>query len=86
MFAVTYVPQAAVLSIVNGPLAIFSTILLVFSESSTLLTVLSKMFLIEEALVDTFDGVSSPLAVYFPEESLITRPDTAIEEPDRNCL
>ncbi|CAA9965226.1 hypothetical protein CFE70_009068 [Pyrenophora teres f. teres 0-1] len=56
MFAVTYVPQAALLSIFNGPLAIFTTILLVLSESSTIFSVLSKNFLIDDALIDTFDG------------------------------
>lgn len=56
MFAVTYVPQAAVLAIVNGPLAILTTVLLVLSESSTIVSLLSKTFLIDEALVDTFDG------------------------------
>jgi len=56
MFAVTYVPQAAVLTIFNGPLAILTTILLVLSESSTIVSVVSKTFLIDEALVDTFDG------------------------------
>jgi hypothetical protein len=56
MFAVTYVPQAAVLSIFNGPLAIFTTVLLVLSEASTIFSVLSKNFLIDDALIDTFDG------------------------------
>ncbi|KAF2709817.1 hypothetical protein K504DRAFT_407401 [Pleomassaria siparia CBS 279.74] len=56
MFAVTYVPQAAVLAIFNGPLAVFTTVLLVLSESSTIFTILSKNFLIDEALIDTFDG------------------------------
>ncbi|KAI9805325.1 MAG: hypothetical protein M1833_005778 [Piccolia ochrophora] len=56
MFVFAYFPQAAVLSIFNGPLAVFSTVLLTLSESSTLATVLSKTFLIEDALVDTFDG------------------------------
>lgn len=56
MFVFTYVPQATVLAIFNGPLAFFSSALLVLSESSTLLNVLSKTFIIEEALVDTFDG------------------------------
>lgn len=56
MFAVTYVPQAAVLTIFNGPFAILSTILLVLSESSTIFSVLSKNFLIDDALIDTFDG------------------------------
>lgn len=56
MFAVTYVPQAAVLTIFNGPLAFATTILLVLSESSTIFSILSKNFLIDEALLDTFDG------------------------------
>ncbi|KAF2034525.1 hypothetical protein EK21DRAFT_85541 [Setomelanomma holmii] len=56
MFAVTYVPQAALLAIFNGPLAIFTTVLLVLSEASTIFSVLSKNFLIDDALVDTFDG------------------------------
>merc|ERR1712032_834985 len=51
MFAVTYVPQAAVLTLVNGPLAIVTTVLLVLSESSTIFSVLSKNF-----LIDAFDG------------------------------
>ena len=56
MFAFTYVPQATVLALVNGPLAIVATVLLVLSESSTLLSVLAKTFLIDDALVDTFDA------------------------------
>jgi hypothetical protein len=56
MFVVTYVPQAAVLTIFNGPLAFVTTCLLVLSESSTIFNVLSKNFLIDDALIDTFDG------------------------------
>ncbi|KAF2654154.1 hypothetical protein K491DRAFT_694108 [Lophiostoma macrostomum CBS 122681] len=56
MFAVTYVPQAAVLTLFNGPLAFVTTVLLVLSESSTIFSVLSKNFLIDDALIDTFDG------------------------------
>lgn len=56
MFTLFYVPQAAVLSIFNGPLAILTTVLLVLSESSTIFSVLSKNFLIDDALIDTFDG------------------------------
>jgi hypothetical protein len=57
MFIFTYLPQLAVLVFVNGPLAAFTTILLTLSESSTIITLLSKTFLIQDALVDTFDGV-----------------------------
>jgi len=56
MFAFTYLPQAAILTVFNGPLAIVTTILLVLSESSTIVSILSKNFLIDEALLDTFDG------------------------------
>jgi len=57
MFFFTYLPQLAVLVFVNGPLAAFTTILLTLSESSTIITFLSRTFLIQDALVDTFDGV-----------------------------
>ena len=57
MFVFTYLPQAAVMAFTSGPLAAISAALLVLSESSTIMTILSKTFLIEDALVDTFDGV-----------------------------
>lgn len=57
MFIFFYLPQAAILAFVNGPLAAFTTVLLTLSESSTLITIISKNFLIEDALIDTFDGV-----------------------------
>jgi len=56
MFAVTYVPQVALLALFNGPFAIVSTVLLVLSESSTIFNLLSKNFLIDGALIDTFDA------------------------------
>jgi len=56
MFAFTYVPQLAVLVFVNGPLAVFSTVLLVLNESSALINTLSRNWLLEDALLDTFDG------------------------------
>lgn len=57
MFVFAYLPQLAVLVFVNGPLAAFTTILLTLSESSTLINLLSRTFLLQDALVDTFDGV-----------------------------
>lgn len=57
MFVFAYLPQLAVLVFVNGPLAAFTTILLTLSESSTLINILSRTFLLQDALVDTFDGV-----------------------------
>lgn len=56
MFIFTYLPQVAVLTFVNGPLAALTTVLLVLSESSTLVSVISRSFLLDEALVDVFDG------------------------------
>lgn len=40
----------------SGPLAAISAALLVLSESSTITNLLSRSFLVEDALVDTFDG------------------------------
>ena len=57
MFTFTYIPQAAVLALVNGPFAVVTTTLLILSESSSIITALSKSYLIQEALVDTFDAV-----------------------------
>jgi len=57
MFAFTYLPQAAALALVNGPLAVISAVPLVLSESSTLTNLLARSFFIEDALVDTFDAV-----------------------------
>lgn len=57
MFIFTYLPQLAIFVFTSGPVAVFSTILLVLSESSTIITILSKNFLIQDALVDVFDAV-----------------------------
>ncbi|KAM5346728.1 hypothetical protein ACJ41O_009733 [Fusarium nematophilum] len=56
MFAFTYLPQLAVLVFVNGPLAVFTTVLLVLNESTTIINVVSRNFLLQDALLDTFDG------------------------------
>lgn len=57
MFIFAYLPQAAVLTIFNGPLAALTTIMLVLSESSTITNLLARTFFIQDALLDTFDGV-----------------------------
>ncbi|KAB8303012.1 hypothetical protein EYC80_006317 [Monilinia laxa] len=57
MFMFTYLPQLAILIFTDGPLAAVSAVLLTLSESSTIITMLSKNFLIADALIDTFDGV-----------------------------
>jgi len=56
MFTFTYVPQLALLVFVNGPLAVFSTVLLVLNESSTIINNLARNWLLEDAILDTFDG------------------------------
>jgi hypothetical protein len=56
MFLVAYLPQAAIMTFTSGPVAAFSAALLTLSESSTIISLLSRTFLIEDALVDTFDG------------------------------
>ncbi|KAM7205632.1 hypothetical protein V8F33_000958 [Rhypophila sp. PSN 637] len=56
MFFLTYLPQLGILVFVNGPLAVFTTVLLVLSESSTIISILSKNFLLQDAILDTFDG------------------------------
>jgi len=60
MFIFTYVPQAAVLAFLNGPLAVVSAVFIVLSESSTITNLISRRFFVEDALFDTFDAVSSP--------------------------
>lgn len=56
MFVIAYVPQAAVMTLTSGPVAAVSAALLTLSESSTLINLLSRTFLIQDALIDTFDG------------------------------
>jgi len=56
MFAFTYLPQLAVMVFVNGPLAVFTTVLLVLSESATVISLVSRNFMLQDALLDTFDG------------------------------
>ncbi|RYP10677.1 hypothetical protein DL765_008037 [Monosporascus sp. GIB2] len=56
MLFLTYVPQLAILVFVNGPLAVFTTVLLILNESSTIVNFISRNFLLQDALVDTFDG------------------------------
>ncbi|PHH90006.1 hypothetical protein CDD83_4739 [Cordyceps sp. RAO-2017] len=56
MFAFTYLPQLAVLVLVNGPLAVASTVLLVLSESAAVVNVLARGWILQDAVLDTFDG------------------------------
>ena len=56
MFVFAYLPQAAVMAFTSGPVAALTAALLTLSESSTLINILSRTFLLEDSLVDTFDG------------------------------
>lgn len=56
MFTFTYLPQLGVLVFVNGPLAVFTTALLVLNESATIVGMVAKTYLLQEALLNTFDG------------------------------
>jgi hypothetical protein len=56
MFVFAYLPQAAIMTFTNGPLAAITAAVLTLSESSTLVNLISRTFLIQDALIDTFDG------------------------------
>ncbi|CEJ61111.1 hypothetical protein PMG11_09653 [Penicillium brasilianum] len=56
MFFFTYVPQMAIMAFTSGPLAAVSAALLVLTESATITNLLSRSFMVEDALIDTFDG------------------------------
>lgn len=56
MFFFTYLPQLAIMAFVSGPFAVFTTALLILNESSTITGIISKNYLLQEAILDTFDG------------------------------
>ncbi|KAG6038181.1 hypothetical protein E4U41_004490 [Claviceps citrina] len=56
MFFVTYLPQLAVLVFTSGPFAVVSTVLLVLNESSTIINIISRNWILQQAILDTFDG------------------------------
>jgi len=56
MFFFTYLPQLAIMAFVNGPLAVLTTGLLILNESSTITGIISKNYLLQDAILDTFDG------------------------------
>ncbi|KAK6354471.1 hypothetical protein TWF730_008871 [Orbilia blumenaviensis] len=57
MFFITYLPQAAILTIVDGPIAFVNAAMLVLSESSTLILLISKWWWLDDATVEVFDAV-----------------------------
>ncbi|KAH6605596.1 hypothetical protein Trco_004749 [Trichoderma cornu-damae] len=56
MFVIAYLPQLAVLVLFNGPLAVYSTVLLTLNESSAIIQLISRTWMLQDALADTFDG------------------------------
>ncbi|KAL7621226.1 hypothetical protein AAE478_008543 [Parahypoxylon ruwenzoriense] len=56
MFFFTYLPQLAILVFINGPLAVFTTVIMILNESTTVANMISRNFLLRDALLDTFDG------------------------------
>jgi hypothetical protein len=56
MFFFTYMPQMAIMAFTSGPLAAISAAILVLGESSAITNILSRSFLVEDAMIDTFDG------------------------------
>ncbi|KAI0403537.1 hypothetical protein F4802DRAFT_570825 [Xylaria palmicola] len=56
MFLFAYLPQLAVLVFVNGQLAVFTTVLLILNESSTITNIIARNFILQDAILDTFDG------------------------------
>lgn len=56
MFLVAYLPQVAIMAFSSGPIAAVTAALLTLSESSTLVNFISRTYLIQDALLDTFDG------------------------------
>ncbi|PNP60071.1 hypothetical protein THARTR1_00095 [Trichoderma harzianum] len=71
MFTFAYLPQLAVLLLFNGPLAVYSTVLLTLNESSILIHMISRTWILQEALMDTFDG------------TLVSRNATAVVQQGR---
>lgn len=71
MFTVTYLPQLAITLFINGPLAVFTTIILVLSESSTIISFVSRTFLLQDSLLDIYDA------------TLLSRNETAIVREGR---
>ncbi|KAF3934076.1 hypothetical protein ABW19_dt0205970 [Dactylella cylindrospora] len=57
MFFVAYIPQVAILALVDGPIAFVNAAMLVLSESSTLILLISKWWWIEDAAIEVFDAV-----------------------------
>jgi len=58
MFIVAYVPLVAVLVWVDGPVAVINGVLLILSQSSTIILGISRLWWVEEAELEVFDAAS----------------------------
>lgn len=56
MFTFAYLPQLGIMVFVNGPLAVFTTAVLVLNESASIVGMVARGYLLQEALLNTFDG------------------------------
>lgn len=56
MFTFTFVPQMTMLFFVNGPIAVVTASLLVLSESSAIINGIARGWMLQDAILDTFDG------------------------------
>ncbi|KAF8320736.1 hypothetical protein DL93DRAFT_2152643 [Clavulina sp. PMI_390] len=56
VFGLLYIPQVAVLAVVNGPVAFVNAALLCLNESAFLINTLARAFLLEDALLAVFDA------------------------------
>ena len=75
------IPQVAIQFFTSGPLAAFTAVLLVLSESGTLTMILSKTLLIPDGLLDAFDGtlVARGQASLVARERTVHRPGDAAD-------
>lgn len=69
MFIFTYIPQAAILTFMNGPAGPFNAAALVLSESSVLINLIARSFFLEKTLTDIFDAT----LVCEGQESLVAK-------------
>ncbi|EKD14919.1 uncharacterized protein L3040_003867 [Drepanopeziza brunnea f. sp. 'multigermtubi'] len=57
LFTFTYLPQVAFLAIFHGPVAWFNAAFLVLGEGQILIALLFEALLVDETLVNVFDGI-----------------------------
>lgn len=83
MFIFTYLPQAAVLALFNGPLAFVTAVPLVLGESSTIILLLAKAFWLTPVLDNLFDEVSAKVTVECVRIKWLITPSAYVLGPPR---